>query len=665
MMVRSLFSRVFLLAPLSLFSAPSLLAADAVYEPSNYLLSNVKEGSQRERYLANLLESFAAIDTDGDGIAQDDIDRFEASKAEEASRRLQRRIDSKMREFASLDTNGDDGVSAEEMLAAMVPPAPNFAADTQLFARLDSDGDGELSREELRRSGRGWDEASFAKIDANGNGRLSLKEMTSQADQDYQTRRQKAAEQISEGFSRADLDGNGIITIDEMTASIPRPRLKSREQTERRRLFARLISLDPNSDGKLTAGEITERFNQQYLLIDTDQDDVISAAEARKARPLLRMAREFAKTPICKLPDITDRSEPIALLATEGERVSTMALGTQTKATSLIDVDVEEGERPLFLVLGSREPVIWAFSGAVERLERVVLLAKQADEQGNALVATTGLSDQQIVFGEAGCLPTDKILSLGSADYRKMAPLFAASTGLQADIQRTSGSMVSVQLPSLTTDRSEASVPAPEGFDPPLWAQALRSYSHGFGEPDLDTLVTQTSVERYEILPKEYGLAQLAARGVIEETQHLFEYRIIRQLDTFPEALQTGRRLNFVLGEGISRPDGEIGSSCIFASDGTTVLEGDYCAQHLKRRAVQVRANDRGGTCLERISSEKVGCFPEDGRPLRVVETETGVKFEPAETRDAPPEAMQTMPAMPTTYEPSIDIIPAGLRQRW
>jgi len=112
--------------------------------------------------------SFEMLDTNADGsISKDEIESF----------RQQR--------FADADANGDGGIDAEELAAAMMRWREVKGKDSEadktarIIERLDDDGDGKLSFDEwpARRSDR-----LFRRADDDDNGLISKEEFDSMSD---------------------------------------------------------------------------------------------------------------------------------------------------------------------------------------------------------------------------------------------------------------------------------------------------------------------------------------------------------------------------------------------------------------------------------------------------------------------------------------------------
>lgn len=108
-------------------------------------------------------------------------------------------------DFATLDANGDGGITLDELQAQ----------GAARFAEHDTDGDGALSAEELiaAANGRAADRAAqmIARLDANDDGVLQQEEM-----------RPRGGDMGARMFGRVDADNDGILTEAEFEAAMDR-----------------------------------------------------------------------------------------------------------------------------------------------------------------------------------------------------------------------------------------------------------------------------------------------------------------------------------------------------------------------------------------------------------------------------------------------------------
>lgn len=122
------------------------------------------------------------------------------------------------------------------------------------------------------------------------------------------------------------------------------------------------------------------------IKIDTDGDGVISFDEIKAFRKKLRDARQAArpmemaealdqqlktKARRCRFPSVPAGAEVFLIGTPAGTAISTAALGNSSY-TTLADIEIERGKKPLYIVARSRKPTIWRFSGSTARVKVLV-----------------------------------------------------------------------------------------------------------------------------------------------------------------------------------------------------------------------------------------------------------------------------------------------------
>ena len=627
------------------------------YDPATFLLANLRSGTAKDAYLQNLLDALRAVDTDRNGLDGADIDRMNARLRDAATRDYERQLESAKRQIEQMDANDDGGLTEKEIADALEYRQSGQAEVDAAFERLDPDRDGLIAIASIP-SGSDRQAQTLAEADRNRDGNLSREELLAAIAKARPTR-----ERPPFNFAEWDIDGDGVARPEELAARYHPDRTDAKQAAARKHRFDRLFVLDADGNASLSEVELSSAFLAQFGRVDRDGDGVISAKEEASGASLVRLARSMVELPFCALPPPSRDTDVLAVFTREGQLASTVSVAGQDRETSIVDILVEPGAKPLFVLLLSEEPVIWDFQGDTQRIAQVVAFAESHDTDGQPFAGVMGLPQSKITFGRNDCLPVNRLRGYGSDLDVQVENKLGAMTGLA--VRAVADNPAVISLPSLSTQRFDIGVSAPDGFDPEQWWAGTDTHPRGIAERDPAAIVAATRVEPYQLLPGDFGIARLVHEGFLAPTKHDNEFRLLKPLERFPGGLGQGMGINFVLGKGTSRPKGALGRGCLYASDGKTVLEGEYCMQHPRGNSVQVRVTPDGKSCLFRAGGENAGCFPEDGRGLRLSKKGNGRQFEPVPETEAAPIQTVSTPASPVEYHPPVDIIPAELRQRW
>lgn len=627
------------------------------YDPAMFLLANLRQGTARDAYLQNLLDALRAVDTDRNGLDRADVDRMNARLRDAALGEYERQLESAKLLIQQMDANGDGALTEKEIVDALEYRQSGQAEVDQAFERLDQDRDGLIAISSVP-SGSGQQAKALAEADSNRDGSLSRSELLAAI-----AKARPARERPSFNFAEWDIDGDGMAWPAELAARYHPDRFGTKQNVERSRRFDRLFVLDADGNGTLSESELSSAFLSQFARVDRNGDGGISEDESRRGASIVSIARSIVDLPICNVALPSPDADVLAVFSREGQLASYVSVGGQDRETSIVDLRVEPGEKPLFVLLLSKEPVIWDFQGDTQRIAQTLVFSEAHDKSGYPLAGVMGLSRTKIAFSHNDCLPVNRLGTYGFDIASQVENQLGAMTGLA--VRAVADNPAIIGLPSLSSKRFDIGVSAPEGFDPDQWWAGTDTRPRGIADPDPAAIVAATRVERYDILPGDFGIAGLIHEGILTPTRNDNEFRLMKPLRRFPGGLTSGLGISFVLGKGMSRPDGELGRGCLYAFDGKTVLEGEYCMQYPRGNSVQVRMTPEGKSCLFRSGGENAGCFPEDGRGLRLTKTDKGEQFEPAPEAGVATIETVAMPEMPAAYHSPIAIIPSGLRQQW
>jgi hypothetical protein len=310
----------------------------------------------------------------------------------------------------------------------------------------------------------------------------------------------------------------------------------------------------------------------------------------------------------CAMPAVGERK--LAVLSVyEGDAISTVALGSRDVETMVVDIEIEAGDEPLYLVLSAFENMVWRFSGATSRVEKVVLLA--ADGTAAAHHRPVTMRDAERLAGAAARvaaghrnarpmapserpfagvvgIPSDIIITRNpsacfsyfsdpdSIQAARSSAIIRGATGRAPDVIAARYSVGAVRLPSGKATEGAWAGRAPEGFDQAMWRELLRFNPGGISRIDPDQVQSAVTVQSYDVLPQEAGLAQLIGSGqIIRLSDGL---RIDKPIARFPAGLAGAHSVSFMLGAGVPMPAGDAGHSCVVDQDtGQAVVDGPIC----------------------------------------------------------------------------------------
>ena len=447
-------------------SGPDFTAAE---KAALLLAQNHVRRVQPEHTLATVLREagilFQTLDLDGGGISKSD-EELKTSLSHAAVRA------SLIRQWLAFDLNGDANLTPDEIQRALMPQA----------------------RQPLR-------SAAGKVLPTERQIAETLQELV----------RKKAPE---------DPNGDGVVTFEELHAQAMK---RTPATAKRRAAFYRIIGpeLDTDGDGNVAWAELERVLTSALQKADRDGDDRLSKTEIQAVITAIRDAKGLrrggsgrlgaGRPSPCKLPRAREGIDVVAMQIGEGRAVPTVSLGGDGVVTTLTDLEIAPGDTPLFLVVAARTHVILRFSGATERVQRVLSIG--------ATAGFTGI-DRRLISWQAAenCAVAD----WGYGAYKKGRWSETLKAGLgrapdRAHYFRFSGRR---SLPGGTrlVDRS---FPGRIGVDQSGTAAPIWKAFHVFAPGGLIQVRTgdvqaANKVTRYGVLPHLAGLATLVETGALD-----------------------------------------------------------------------------------------------------------------------------------------------------
>jgi len=522
----------------------------------------------RSAFRASFLAQFMRADLDGDGVVTEDelrrlltYDRSSANAALPPGKTAEEQVESQIRQIMVADADHDGRITFAEVLNyvnSLPNPAADYAAKSvRRLLALAPAGKTVLTLADFEAGA----EALFHAVDADGDGTVSSNELLNY-------RRHG-------GSSDGQMHGDA--------APVPAPPAQSQPQQAAAPSEGDQPPAQNDVQARLeAAAKQREIFLKERAAQAQRTADQISAAKEQKEAEL-RAA--------CAMPKASDAAKVVVVSGYGPEALSRATIGSQDVAVRTGNIHVEPGKEPIYLVVVSFDPAIWRFSGAVGRIERLVLTTSRPERigelpQDKPVVGATNIPADRITFlPPAKCIqhfiePLSGAAATAIAavkrevgkDVATVAALYSFS-----DVAVPSGKMRSLRGPNaqkVTVIQQAAGLVKVTGSSKNIVVQAgpsdprtdLKMYSPG-GVVEIDprNVIAALPVERYEVLPEEAGLVQLLGASKIARNKS-GEYLIKKKI-RFPADLYGAHAVKFLLLRGVPAPDGDPGHSTVVSQE--------------------------------------------------------------------------------------------------
>jgi hypothetical protein len=286
-------------------------------------------------------------------------------------------------------------------------------------------------------------------------------------------------------------------------------------------------------------------------------------------------------------------SQLVMFGAYESTSLSNVSIAGQDDVTNGAVVFIEDGAQPLTLFLSSHTPMIWQFSGAVQRVSKVVAFGGNGGRGRHEKPAAgvIGIDKSKLEFVKSGQCFRNFDAATSREGLRAKAAV-ERMTGRAPDIILGKNEVTVLALPSGAGLESDG-----EGQNPEILKQLVQKSDAKFftvgekgalapldrtAEPDkrgremlrfnpsgimsfnASDVVSEAKVEAYEVYPEHAGLMQLEAQGKI--TKQNGHWRINDSI-RFPAGLAGALSTSYILPKGIKMPEGDVGHSCLRSED--------------------------------------------------------------------------------------------------
>jgi Ca2+-binding EF-hand superfamily protein len=444
----------------------------------------------------------------------------------------------------------------ESYIAAALSPLRRSGADHINLTRDDVN----RSEERNRAARKAMLMTAFFTADVNGDNVLDASELANQQI-NYELKRQNIA--------AADTDHDGKVSLQEALVFASNSSALVPDGFQPGQLD-RLLALDPNGDGKLTATELQTMAAAAFDFYDKDGDGVLSGSE-KAAMISDRYAANQAdalrqQMASCPFPKIDANASLYIVGSYEGGTLSNVSVGGPDDTTETATIDIDAGDSPVVVMATSYRSVIWRVTGHVERVGAFFASAR-------AGVGVIGVPKEKLsVSRDTGCLQRfDRADASARLYYAGLASVLdhkidgivlrytAMRIALPADAKSLAEDWTSRfnGIPDFALSGLPSRVGA-EAF-PEAIASLKRFTPGGVEAIDPTQVVGSGEVKPYTIMPQEAGLLQLLQDGSLEKRGGSFFVK--KPFARYPSDLAGAHAVSFTFPEGMKLPDGNRGHS--------------------------------------------------------------------------------------------------------
>jgi hypothetical protein len=340
-----------------------------------------------------------------------------------------------------------------------------------------------------------------------------------------------------------------------------------------------------------------------FEAVDHDGDGKLSQAEYSAIGKRVRDAPQLRSMPTCALPPVPAGAKLIFYGTSQADTISSVSIGGLDQETQLIDVTIEPGTTPLYLVLTSFQSMLWRLTGATDRVARVVVSSYHTERtarpvavrsapavsyvmrppppppDGPAASGVSGVAAERVTIAMSSCPPPFYVSGI---DKQAIAAV-RDSLGKSPDAVFINNSTHGVSLPTGTLTKADINLSPPPRFDAAMWRESVRYWPGGLATVDPRRVVAKARVKRYQVLPSQMGLAQWIGAGAIQAVpsdsfRTHDKFRIVRAIPHLPSGMGGAHSVTLILAKGVPLPPGDPVHSCVLSEEtGKIIRPGARC----------------------------------------------------------------------------------------
>lgn len=274
--------------------------------------------------------------------------------------------------------------------------------------------------------------------------------------------------------------------------------------------------------------DVLDRATEAFREVDTNGDLEISASEYRSAfgdagveanepsltrdtvtRLLIKLLRDTSDvipppgSLDCALPTPSPEADIVLVGVNGGASISDVYIGSPEKRATTAEIAIKAGQEPLYIIISAIKPMVWRFTGATDRVERLVLSGPERAHSG-----AVGLAVDKLALADGDerdvCVPL--FHDLAPTDGRAIGDRIAAAIGRRPDRIAATYSAAKLLVTSMDFVEAPSSQAVPSGVEPEERSAAARLAPAGLVNIDPVKVAAFAPAVRYEAPPPGFGL---------------------------------------------------------------------------------------------------------------------------------------------------------------
>jgi hypothetical protein len=270
---------------------------------------------------------------------------------------------------------------------------------------------------------------------------------------------------------------------------------------------------------------------------------------------------------LCDLGAIPPEDAVVVASVHGAAALSSVSVVGQDAQTHALTLDVRPGSQPIYVIaLQNRDPIIWQFSGATDRIAKMLVIRERGVSVGVA-----GIGKDRVEFR----MPDRCFWHIDDPKYHQAAYVTASlAVGRPLASLVTDSGVSAISIPDgAIADQQTGGVTRglPDHADTALLQEAMRFDPAGVIRMAAADVVSDVKVEPYEVLPGQWGLLQLVSEGKIvpqsrDPKDGRMRFRIVAPM-RFPAGLAGSQQVVFLLPRDVPMPAGNPGHSPVIPLD--------------------------------------------------------------------------------------------------